>query len=80
LIIHTPGHTPGGCCFLFGGNLFSGDTLFPGGWGNTAFPGGSQSAIMNSIREKLMVLPDSTIVYPGHGDSTTIGEEKALYT
>jgi hydroxyacylglutathione hydrolase len=79
LVIHTPGHTPGGCCFLFGENLFSGDTLFSGGWGNTAFPGGSERAIFKSIREKLMSLPDSTIVYPGHGDSTTIGEERVLY-
>ena len=79
LVIHTPGHTPGGCCFLLGENLFSGDTLFSGGWGNTAFPGGNETAIFKSIRERLMSLPDSTIVYPGHGDSTTIGEERDLY-
>jgi hydroxyacylglutathione hydrolase len=78
-VMHTPGHTPGSCCFCFGDNLFSGDTLFAGGWGNTAFPGGDERAIFKSIREKLMSLPDSTIVYPGHGDSTTIGEEKSLY-
>jgi len=78
-VIHTPGHTPGSCCFRLEEYLFSGDTLFSGGWGNTAFPGGSERAIFKSIREKLMSLPDSTIVYPGHGDSTTIGEERALY-
>lgn len=79
LVIHTPGHTPGGCCFLVGGDLFSGDTLFPGGPGNTAFPGGDEQAIYESIREKLMVLPDDTKVHPGHGPSTTIGAERHLY-
>ncbi len=79
LVINTPGHTPGSCCFLFEDKLFSGDTLFAGGWGNTMFPGGSEIAIFKSIREKLMPLPDETIVYPGHGESTTIGEEKSLY-
>ena len=78
-VIHTPGHTPGSCCFLLGENLFSGDTLFPGGWGNTSFAGGSEEAIFRSIREKLMNLPDQTIVYPGHGEETTIVEERSLY-
>ena len=78
-VIHTPGHTPGSCCFLLGENLFSGDTLFSGGWGNTSFSGGSEKAIFRSIREKLMSLPDQTIVYPGHGEATTIGEERSLY-
>lgn len=78
-VIHTPGHTPGGCCFLVGNDLFSGDTLFPNGPGNTLFTGGDGQAILRSIREKLMVLPDETMVYPGHGPSTTIGRERALY-
>jgi glyoxylase-like metal-dependent hydrolase (beta-lactamase superfamily II) len=78
-IMHTPGHTPGGCCFLVGSDLFSGDTLFPNGPGNTAFPGGDEEAILESIRKKLMKLPDETMVYPGHGPSTTIGRERALY-
>lgn len=78
-VIHTPGHTPGGCCFLVGNYLFSGDTLFPNGPGNTAFPGGNEQAILRSIRDKLMKLPDETMVYPGHGLSTTIGKERALY-
>lgn len=78
-VIHTPGHTPGGCCFLVGTTLFSGDTLFPGGPGNTAFSGGDEQAIYKSIREKLLVLSDETKVYPGHGPPTTIGQERALY-
>jgi len=78
-VLHTPGHTPGGCCFLVGDILFSGDTLFPGGPGNTSFPGGSEQAILKSIREKLLILPDDTKVYPGHGPATTIGKERRLY-
>jgi len=78
-VIHTPGHTPGGCCFLIGTTLFSGDTLFPGGPGNTSFSGGNEKAIYKSIREKLMILPDTTYVYPGHGHATTIGAERGLY-
>ena len=79
LVMHTPGHTPGSCCFYFKENLFSGDTLFPGGWGNTAFPEGDERAIFKSIKEKIMKLPDNTVVYPGHGEATTIGEERSLY-
>jgi hydroxyacylglutathione hydrolase len=78
-VIHTPGHTPGGCCFLIGNTLFSGDTLFSGGPGNTSFSGGDEQAILMSIREKLLVLPDETEVYPGHGPATTIGRERSLY-
>lgn len=78
-VLHTPGHTPGGCCFLIGNILFSGDTLFPNGPGNTAFPGGDEHAILKSIREKLLILADETNVYPGHGPSTTIGKERELY-
>jgi glyoxylase-like metal-dependent hydrolase (beta-lactamase superfamily II) len=78
-VIHTPGHTPGGCCFLIDTVLFSGDTLFPNGHGNTSFPGGDQQAIIASIQNKLMKLPDATAVYPGHGPSTTIGQERILY-
>jgi hydroxyacylglutathione hydrolase len=78
-VIHTPGHTAGGCCFLLGNTLFSGDTLFPGGPGNTSFSGGNEQAIYKSIREKLMILPDNTRIYPGHGPSTSIGAERGLY-
>ncbi|MDH4211005.1 MAG: MBL fold metallo-hydrolase [candidate division WOR-3 bacterium] len=78
-VTHTPGHTPGSCCFLIKDVLISGDTLFPNGPGNTSFPGGDEKTILSSIREKLMVLPDETMVYPGHGPKTTIGKERSLY-
>jgi hydroxyacylglutathione hydrolase len=75
-VLHTPGHSPGGICLLGHGVVFSGDTLFNFGIGRTDFPGGSYEQLMKSIHEKLMVLPDETIVYPGHGPSTTIGDER----
>jgi hydroxyacylglutathione hydrolase len=75
-VLHTPGHSPGGICLSGHGVVFSGDTLFNFGIGRTDFPGGSYELLMQSIREKLMVLPDETIVYPGHGPSTTIGDER----
>ena len=76
--IHTPGHTPGSMCFLVEGSpvLFSGDTLFPGGPGNTKFPGGDFATIIQSIDRRLFTLPADTIVLPGHGDDTTIGNER----
>ncbi len=75
-VIHTPGHTPGGACFLIGSDLFSGDTLFYEGVGRTDFPASSEKKIMESIEKRLFMLPDETKVYPGHGGSTTIGQEK----
>jgi glyoxylase-like metal-dependent hydrolase (beta-lactamase superfamily II) len=75
-VIHTPGHTPGGICLLYGSSLFAGDTLFAGSVGRSDFPGGSHSRLIQSIREKLLPLPDATIVYTGHGPDTTIGEER----
>ena len=75
-IIHTPGHTRGGICILVNDVLFTGDTLFNASIGRTDFPGGSADEIVKSIREKLYVLPEDTIVYPGHGIRTTIGYEK----
>jgi glyoxylase-like metal-dependent hydrolase (beta-lactamase superfamily II) len=75
-VLHTPGHTPGGTCFLIEGYLFSGDTIFPGGPGNTSLPGANHLDILKSIWEKIFVLPDSTVIYPGHGLETTVGREK----
>lgn len=77
-VIGTPGHTPGGCCYYLPveNYLFSGDTLFCQSVGRTDFPGGSTAQIVRSIREKLLVLPDHTRVYPGHDSETTIGYEK----
>lgn len=78
-VLHTPGHTVGGCCYYFKeqGTLFSGDTLFCMSIGRTDFPKGSASQLIRAINEKLMVLPDETAVYTGHGDMTTIGLERA---
>jgi glyoxylase-like metal-dependent hydrolase (beta-lactamase superfamily II) len=75
-VIHTPGHTPGGVCLLVGGHLVSGDTLFPGGPGNTWGNRSAFDQIIGAVREKLFVLPDDTVVYPGHGRDTTIGSER----
>ncbi len=76
-VIHTPGHTRGSICFFIADEevLISGDTLFLESLGRTDFPMGDQSLIIKSIREKLFVLPEDTLVYPGHGDKTTIGHE-----
>lgn len=75
-IIETPGHTEGGMCYLIDGKLFSGDTLFKNYVGRTDLPGGSFEKLENSIKNVLFKLPDSTEVYPGHSDMTTIGYEK----
>ena len=74
--IHTPGHTPGSTCFVYGQHLFTGDTLFPGGPGNTQKDPLRFERIISSIRERLFVLPDATAVYPGHGRDTSIGAER----
>jgi len=75
-VIHTPGHSPGSICFYTPGLLFSGDTLFCGGVGRTDLPGGSWKDLIKSLRTKVLVYPDETLVLPGHGPRTTIGEEK----
>ncbi|HXC92703.1 MAG TPA: MBL fold metallo-hydrolase [Geobacteraceae bacterium] len=77
-VIHIPGHSPGGSCFYLEkeGLLISGDSLFAESIGRTDLPGGSQAALVLSIRSKLLVLPDETRVFPGHGPSSTIGHEK----
>lgn len=75
-IIHTPGHSKGGICLLANKNLFSGDTLFNTSIGRTDFADSDINELLTAIREKLFILPDDTIVYPGHGENTTIGYEK----
>jgi glyoxylase-like metal-dependent hydrolase (beta-lactamase superfamily II) len=77
-VLHTPGHTPGSICLLFAQQqlLLAGDTLFAGSIGRTDLPGGDGRQILRSIRDRLMVLPETTRVVPGHGQHTTIGEEK----
>lgn len=78
--IHTPGHTPGAVCLYGQENLFTGDTLFVGAVGRTDLPGGSLETLLKSIEERILPLPDATIIWPGHdyGDSptSTLGEEK----
>ncbi|MFH1371220.1 MAG: MBL fold metallo-hydrolase [Planctomycetota bacterium] len=77
-VIHTPGHTSGGICLYAeqNGILFVGDTLFAGSIGRTDFPGGDMEKLIEGIKQKLLVLPDKTVVYPGHGPQTTIKREK----
>lgn len=77
-VLHTPGHTPGGCCLYLEsqGKVITGDTLFAGGVGRTDFPGSSHEDLIEGIKTKLMTLPEATVAYPGHGPSTTIGHEK----
>ena len=78
-VIHTPGHSPGGCCLYVPslGTLFSGDTLFNGGPGATGRSFSDYDTIVRSIRDRLFALPEATVVNTGHGDSTTIGAEAA---
>jgi glyoxylase-like metal-dependent hydrolase (beta-lactamase superfamily II) len=75
-VIHTPGHTPGGISLYTDREVFVGDTLFAGSIGRTDFPGGSFETIKKSIRQKLFALDDDLTVYPGHGPTTTIAEER----
>ncbi|SHE57275.1 Glyoxylase, beta-lactamase superfamily II [Desulforamulus putei DSM 12395] len=75
-VIHTPGHTPGGICLRAGKDLFTGDTLFARSIGRSDFPGGSHTTLIKSIKSKLLALPEDTKIYPGHGPTSTIGEEK----
>lgn len=80
-VIHTPGHTKGSSSLYCEkeGCLFSGDTIFRGTWGRTDLPTSSIEDIMDSITKKLLLLPDETIIYPGHGKATKIKEEKPIY-
>jgi glyoxylase-like metal-dependent hydrolase (beta-lactamase superfamily II) len=76
-VIHTPGHTPGSICLLTDAGVFTGDTIFRRGIGTTLMPGSSRLQLLESIRKRLMVLPDDTVIYPGHGRETTIGAERS---
>lgn len=82
-VIHVPGHTPGGIALLMKKPkdkiLFTGDTLFYRGVGRTDFPGADGELLLKSIKEKLFILPDDTVIYPGHGPTSTIGEEKKFF-
>ena len=80
-VFHTPGHTQGSTCLYCKSEncLFSGDTIFRGTWGRTDLPTSSRTAIIKSIEEKIMVLPDETMVYPGHGRMTMLKDEKPIY-
>lgn len=80
-VIATPGHTKGGLCLYCPEEdmIFTGDTIFSGTWGRTDLPTGSIEDIMDSITQKILILPENTIVYPGHGKSTLIKEEKPIY-
>ena len=80
-VLHTPGHTEGGSCYYFKeqGILLSGDTMFCHSWGRTDFEGGDEAALFRSIREKLLPLPEETIVLPGHEGTTTIREERMVH-
>ncbi len=75
-VLATPGHSPGGVSFKTSVGIFPGDTLFAGSIGRTDLPGGDFETLISSIKEKILVLPDDTDVFPGHGPSTTVGKEK----
>ncbi len=77
-VLHTPGHSPGGCCFYLEAErkIITGDTLFADSIGRTDLPGGSHEQLLDSVRAKLFTLPDNVVAYPGHGPETTIGHEK----
>lgn len=75
-VIHTPGHTPGSICLRMDNGVFTGDTLMHRGIGTTLMPGSSRRQLIHSIHSRLMVLPDDTLLYPGHGRQTTVGAER----
>jgi glyoxylase-like metal-dependent hydrolase (beta-lactamase superfamily II) len=75
-VIHTPGHSPGGISLYIAGHVFTGDALFQGSVGRTDLPGGDHRLLISSIKERLLSLPDGTVVHPGHGPDTTVGDER----
>jgi glyoxylase-like metal-dependent hydrolase (beta-lactamase superfamily II) len=82
-VIHTPGHTEGSICLYTPGHVFTGDTLFTEGMGRTDLPGGSYREIMDSIKNKILTLPDETVIWPGHHYGrfahSTVAEQKRYY-
>ena len=76
IVLHTPGHTPGSVCFMGGGALFTGDTLFAGSVGRTDLPGGEGETLGRSIRDKLLTIEEDAAIYPGHGPATTLIRER----
>lgn len=79
-VIHTPGHTPGSICLKIDNILFTGDTLFADGIGRTDFPEGDEERLIKSIKEKILILPDETIIYPGHGEITKLKNIKEIFS
>lgn len=75
-LLHTPGHSEGGLCFLNGTDLICGDTIFAGSVGRTDFPGGDWPTLLNSIRTRILTLPDEVRLIPGHGPNTSVGRER----
>ena len=75
-VLHTPGHTPGHICIIWNNHAFTGDVIFQAGIGRTDFPHSSSHQLIESIRNKIYRLPENTIIYPGHGPNTSVGEEK----
>lgn len=75
-VAHTPGHTPGCVCYITGGMAFVGDLIFAGSIGRTDLPGGSYDTLIESVRNRIFTLPEETLLFPGHGPATTVGEEK----
>ena len=78
-VLHTPGHTPGSVCFVVDDICFAGDTVFSGGLGHTAYPGGSRRNLRESIRSRLLTLRDDIRLYPGHGRESTVAEERKAW-
>ncbi|HEX2239762.1 MAG TPA: MBL fold metallo-hydrolase, partial [Actinomycetota bacterium] len=77
-VLHTPGHSPGSISLVSGTTVFAGDTLFAGSVGRTDLPGGSSTALVESVRQKLFPLGDDVVVYPGHGPASTVEQERRL--
>jgi len=75
-VVHTPGHSPGSCCYLADKCAFVGDVLFAGSIGRTDLPGGNYQQLIHSIRQRILILADETTLYPGHGPATTVGQER----